>query len=122
MNHENGSIKYIGNFKNSQLNGHGTYYSKTGNILYIGNFLNGKYNGEGVLYNYNGKPIYEETFSNNSRSGFGKFYKYVNNVQYLYYVGYFHYGLFSGSGILYYTNGNILYSGNFKTGVLMVLE
>ena len=63
------------------------------------------------------EPIYEGTFLNNTRSGFGKFYKYVNNIQYLYYLGYCHNGLFNKIGILYHANGNIFYSGDFNMGV-----
>ena len=55
--------KYIGEFKNSKLNGKGTFHFKSGQ-KYIGEFKDHKRHGKGVMYYINGKIKYSGEWIN----------------------------------------------------------
>lgn len=47
-----GTVKYIGDFKNSEKDGYGTYYIAPNKILYEGQYKKNKRHGHGILYYY----------------------------------------------------------------------
>ena len=51
----NGTVKYIGNWKNGKRDGKGTEYRRNGTVKFVGNWKGGERNGEGIKYRRNGK-------------------------------------------------------------------
>ena len=51
--HDNGNIKYKGEFNGVTKEGNGTLYDKNKNPIYMGMFKDDKYNGKGTLYQNN---------------------------------------------------------------------
>ena len=85
-----GGVKYIGEFKDGELDGDGEEYSYENRLLYEGEFKDGEYHGKGTLYYDDGETVMYK----------GKFKK----------------GDFHGKGKLYDENGKKIYKGKFKNG------
>ena len=99
--------RYIGEYKDGQMNGNGTLEFSNGN-KYDGEFKYGNFNGIGKYYFSNGDR-YEGEFSTNQRNGWGTFY-YANGERY---VGEWFEGKKNGQGSLYASNGLVKSNGNW---------
>ena len=99
--------RYIGEYKDGQMNGKGTLEFSNGN-KYQGEFKYGNFNGIGKYYFSNGDR-YEGEFSTNQRQGWGTFY-YSNGDRY---VGEWIEGKKNGQGSLYASNGTIKSKGTW---------
>ena len=86
-------IKYIGYWKDSEMNGEGVIFDKNNNLIFNGNYYHGKKYGKGKFiikdneyyegeffddkmegkgtYHYNNGDIWEGNFSNNQKNGIG---------------------------------------------------
>ena len=91
---------YEGEWKNGKKNGKGKLYYKNSDLLYDGDFLDDKFEGNGKYNNKNNHDKFDE----------GK--RYYENGGY--YIGEFVNGLRHGKGILYNSEGKIIYKGDFK--------
>ena len=109
--------KYLGqiNTKNGDLEGKGVFIWNNG-IKYIGNWKEGNMNGEGALYDKDNKLIFEGNYSKNKKCGNGKFIIKDNE----YYEGEFFDDKMEGKGTYYYQNGDKwegYFKNNMKNGV-----
>jgi hypothetical protein len=102
--------KYIGQFKDGHMNGHGTFLFNNGN-KYIGQFNNGDFNGEGTM-NYVNGDIYNGQFLNGSIHGSGIL-TFANGNKY---IGNFENNERSGYGVLEYVSGN-KYEGQWRNNL-----
>jgi hypothetical protein len=101
--------KYVGEFRDGQYNGQGTYTSSTGDKT-VGEFRDGKPNGQGTLTFSNGDKYVGE-FSDGMSNGQGTL-TLSNGAKY---VGDFRDGKFNGQGTYTSANGN-KYVGEFRDG------
>ena len=132
--------KYVGEFKNGERSGQGTYIWPNGD-KYVGNFKAGLRDGPGVLTLSDGSK-YSGSFINNKRTGKGVYIwpsgdKYSGIFKddklegvgtYVFgagpnsgkkYVGEFKNGLRNGQGTLYNADGLVISSGLWLDGALM---
>ena len=100
---------YSGEFKNNKLNGKGTYKNQQG-LVYSGFFQNNLMNGNGSFTDKEGGISYG-TFKNNILNGKGTYYILGNK-----YEGNFVNGQLEGKVDMYFTDGTIVYSEEFKDG------
>lgn len=49
--------KYVGQFKDGEFDGEGTYFYTNGAGKYVGQWKNGKMHGKGTIYYYNGTKV-----------------------------------------------------------------
>jgi len=102
--------KYVGEFKDNQPDGQGTFTSLKGQQKkYIGKFKDGDFSGEGILILKNGNKFIGKFKDGDPVEGVftfknGKVYK-----------GEFKYGEFNGQGILTLKNGKVC-NGEFRNG------
>jgi len=101
--------RHIGNWRDGEMNGKGTYYTNNDTIDYIGYYLNGLRQGLGFKLYPDG--VYKGEFVNNQKSGKGK-YIWNNGAVYL---GEWSNDNMSGKGKLIETNGST-FIGNFADG------
>ena len=129
--HENGKLKFEGEYKNGKKNGKGKEYNPGGKLIFDGEylynyrikgkeFLNGKlefegeylydkkYNGKG--YDKNGIVIYEVN------NGNGKVKEYYNNGK-LKFEGEYINGLKNGKVKEYFESGEIKFDGEYLNGI-----
>ena len=109
--------RYLGqiNTKNGNLEGKGIFIWNNG-MKYIGNWKEGNMNGEGALYDKDNKLIFEGNYSNNKKCGKGKFI--IKDKEY--YEGEFFDDKMEGKGTYYYQNGDKwegYFKNNMKNGV-----
>ena len=97
---------YVGEFRNGQPNGQGTFTSPHGG-KYIGEFRDNKFDGQGTLTSPGGKYVGE--FRNGAPNGQGTF----TSADGTKYVGEFRDDKFDGQGTLTYPGGG-KYVGEFK--------
>ena len=62
--------KYIGHWKNGNMDGYGLLFNTDGNLLYQGEFIDGVISGNGLFY-INQKNYYIGEFDNNQMNGYG---------------------------------------------------
>jgi hypothetical protein len=91
--------KYIGKFKNGQINGDGKWISRHGDS-YRGQFVNGRSEGNGKLILSNGEA-YIGGFVKGKFHGKGK-YTFTNGDDY---IGQWQYGKMHGKGTYFFSNG-----------------
>ena len=105
--------KYIGqiNTQTGNLEGKGVFIWNNG-VKYIGNWKDGNMNGEGVLFDKNNKLIFEGNYYNNKKYGYGKFVIKDNE----YYEGEFFDDKMEGKGTYHYGNGDV-WEGQFKNNM-----
>ena len=108
---QNKGDKYIGEFKNNEFSGLGTYYFTNGDI-YSGQFKNGAPNGI-ASFNYAVGAKYIGEFKNGLMHGLGT-YTYSGTK----YVGEFENGEYNGQGTYTDANGNT-FRGIFKDSQLV---
>ena len=60
--HENGQIKYEGEWQNGKCHGQGKLYHENGQLRYEGEWQNSKYHGQGKLYYENGTLEHDGQF------------------------------------------------------------
>ena len=106
-----GMVEYVGEVKNGQRNGQGTYYFANGD-KYEGQFVNGKFHGQGTYYFVYGDR-YEGQFVDHKYHGQGTYYV-ANGDRF---EGQFVNGIRHGQGIHYSANGD-KYEGQFINGNL----
>jgi hypothetical protein len=116
--------KYVGEFKNGNFAGQGTFYHLADNQWkgdkYVGEFRDGKFNGQGTYTFYN-ENKYVGEFRNNNPNGQGAFYFLANNQSKGdKYVGEFRDGKFNGQGTHFLLAENQwkgdIYVGEYKDG------
>lgn len=90
--HENGKLKYKGDWGNRTINGKGTFYDDSGNIIYDGELLNGIPNGYGKII-LNKTATYIGEIKDGNPHGIGE---YKSTTQY--YSGEFQHGKIYGRG------------------------
>ena len=106
-----GDDKYIGEFKDGERHGEGTFTSRTGRKE-IGEWKNGKMDGQGVVESKYQKYIGD--FKNGRFHGTGEFIA-KNDQPLSHYIGEWKDGFQEGYGTAKYNNGSI-YAGEFKRG------
>ena len=104
-----GGAKYVGQFKDSNPHGYGTFFWKNGN-KYFGEWKDGKSHGNGTKIWNDGRE-YAGTFKNDELHGQGTFY-YPDGKQY---TGKFENGKRHGEGTFYYSDGTA-FVGKFVAG------
>ena len=122
---------YIGDFKNNESNGKGTFTSD--NCHYTGDWLNDKYHGQGILYTnaytYKGtfscgkqtgkgiktfvssRDVYNGEFKNNLFEGYGTYKWALEEEEY---KGYWKSGDMHGTGMIIYAD-NTVYEGEWDS-------
>ena len=119
------TLKFEGEYSNSQKNGKGKEYDIEGNLLFEGEYSNGKRNGKGKEYYDNGVLKFEGEYLNGNRHGKGKEYTYDGKLlfagEYLYDKEWIGSRYYSDGSIIYKLNNNINGKGNeyFWNGVIM---
>ena len=107
---------YEGEIKNYNPNGIGKEFwdssTKWADHIYVGNFKNGERHGEGT-YTFGDGSEYNGRWKNNKKDGYGAL-EYDDGSAY---YGYFKNGNRNGAGQLNYANGDV-YIGRFKEGKL----
>ena len=107
-----GNDLYVGEFKNGEKEGIGTYYYSSGEYYY-GNWLKGKRQGKGIIYSKFGVIIYEGDFFNDKIEGEGNYIDYNGK----YYIGQFKNNKMNGKGKCFYKkDGKLEYEGDFIDG------
>jgi hypothetical protein len=106
--------KYVGEFKDSRYNGQGTYTFPNGN-QYVGEWKDGRYNGQGTLTFANGDKYVGE-WKDDKRDGQGTL-TFARGDKY---VGEWKENQRNGQGIVYRADGNVLLSGNWSDGNLVI--
>ena len=114
------TLKYKGTFKNGKYHGNTTnnclYYKDRQGLEFKGKFKEGKKleGTEYKVYSNKVKEYYSGSYDINEKyTGLSKIYHECGNLKY---EGYFKNGLYDGSGIVYYTNGNLYYNTTFSKG------
>ena len=93
--------KYVGEFKDGKMNGQGTYTFANGD-KYVGEFKDGKYHGQGT-YTYADGEKYVGAYKDGLRNGQGT-YTYADGAKY---VGEYKAGERSGQGTYAYASGHV---------------
>ena len=106
INYSDGSV-YVGEFKDDQLNGQGTFTSADGSV-YVGEFKDDQLNGQGTYTSADG-GVYVGEYKDNERNGQGAYTSASGNV----YVGEYKDGQINGRGTLTSADGDV-YVGEFK--------
>ena len=96
--------RYVGEFKNNRTNGIGTYVFVNGDV-YVGEFKNGYFDGQGTYtYSYSGQNSghkYVGEFKNDKRNGIGT-YTFPDGERY---VGQWKNDDYNGQGTFFYLDG-----------------
>jgi len=106
--YKDGSIQYIGEYKNGKTEGFGKYIFEDG-TYYIGQWKDNKRNGNGKEYYNNNYIRYEGEYFNDQKEGYGKFVFFDG----AYYIGEWKNDQVNGIGIEYYQNGSIRHKGYY---------
>jgi len=108
-----GDGKYVGQISltTGNLDGKGIFIWNNGE-KYIGNWKEGNMNGEGVLFDKNNKLIFDGNYYNNKRYGPGKLI--IKDKEY--YEGEFFDDKMEGKGAYHYENGDV-WEGHFKNNL-----
>lgn len=109
INYDNGD-KYVGQTKNGQRHGKGTYYYKSGE-KYTGDWFEDFETGKGIHYLANGKKGYEINFLYGTQTGKITYY-FEDGGRY---EGEISNGNLSSKGIMYFSDGSN-YEGEYKDG------
>ena len=113
--------KYVGEFKDGNYNGQGTYYFLADNQFkgdkYVGEWRDGKRNGQGTSTYPDGNKYVGE-YKDGVKNGQGTF-TWADGVRY---VGEFKDGNRHGQGIYYSANGSIKDSGIYKDDKLVTSQ
>lgn len=107
----NSEIKYVGQLKDNDLHGKGTFTWPDGNE-YSGEWFEGKRHGQGRFIWKNGTE-YIGDWTDDKNTGKGT-YTWVDRAEKKY-IGEVMDGKFHGSGVMFYTNGD-QYSGSWTDG------
>ena len=97
----NNGMKYLGNWKDGNMNGEGAIYDKDNKVIFEGNYLNNKKYGHGI-FNVKDKEYYDGDFFDDKMEGKGS-YHYENGDTW---EGDFKDNKKNGVGILTYNKGN----------------
>jgi len=97
----NNGMKYLGNWKDGNMNGEGAIYDKDNKVIFEGNYVNNKKYGHGI-FNVKDKEYYDGDFFDDKMEGKGS-YHYENGDTW---EGDFKDNKKNGVGILTYNKGN----------------
>lgn len=75
-------VSYIGDFRDSNMNGKGKIFNKQNTLIYEGGFKLDSYYGQGKLYYSDGKIRYEGEFKNGKYDGYGTLYNEDGSIEY----------------------------------------
>merc|ERR1711970_446151 len=98
---------------NNNKNGAGVEYFASGHLKFSGTWKDDSKTGKGKEYNENGNIIFEGNYANDLRAGYGV--EYYSNGEV--YKGIFENGKANGNGILYTSENEKKFEGEFKDGL-----
>ena len=105
----NNGVKYIGNWKENNMNGEGVLFDRNNNFIFKGKFYQGKKYGKGKL-RMKDNEFYEGEFFDDKREGKGCYYYANGDI----WEGYFKNGMKNGVGIMIYKVNNEVYLYEFE--------
>lgn len=115
--HENGEIKYKGQFKDNEPAGEFVYYNPEGKIIAKGQYLNKKKDGEWQYFSdKDGSLILTEDYQNGALNG--KAAVYIPETKVVSEVTNYVNGIKQGEYVKYYDNGALMVKANYKNDAL----
>ena len=111
--YSNGSICYVGDWKENRRNGIGISFKPKDRSMYVGKWENNCPVGMGAKFDENGDLKFVGRWENGSREGVGMLY---NPSDESVFVSRWEDDRLSDKGTLFDSNGNLIYNGSWKNG------
>lgn len=114
--HENGQVRYKGQFKNNEPIGDFLYYSENGNLIAKNTYLKKSQESVSEMYSENGQVIAKGNYLNKKKNGEWKYFSEKDGSLVL--VEYYDNGFLNGESVVYFSGTqNVIEKTSYVNGV-----